>query len=64
MKKVSIGKNVPAFKLPATGSKTIKLSDLKGKIIVLYFYPKDSTLGCTKEGQYFRDYIRKFRAIL
>ncbi len=62
MSKISIGKKVPLFKLPATGDQTIKLSDLKGKNIVLYFYPKDSTPGCTREGQDFRDNIKKFRA--
>jgi len=60
MSKISIGKKVPAFSLPATGEQTLKLSDLKGKNIVLYFYPKDSTSGCTLEGQNFRDNIRKF----
>jgi len=60
MSKVSIGKKVPAFTMPATGDQTIKLSALKGKNIVLYFYPKDSTPGCTLEGQDFRDNIRKF----
>ncbi len=60
MSKVSIGKKVLAFSLPATGDQTIKLSALKGKNIVLYFYPKDSTPGCTLEGQDFRDNIRKF----
>ena len=60
MSKVSIGKKVPAFTLPATSDQTIKLSALKGKNIVLYFYPKDSTPGCTLEGQDFRDNIRKF----
>ncbi len=62
MNKASIGRKVPAFNLPATGDKNIKLSDLKGKKIVLYFYPRDSTPGCTLEGQDFRDNIRKFRA--
>ena len=62
MSKVSIGKKVPAFKSAATGDQTIKISDLKGKNIVLYFYPKDSTPGCTLEGQDFRDNIRKFRS--
>ncbi len=62
MSKVNIGKKVPNFKLPATGNQIIKLSDLKGKKVVLYFYPKDSTPGCTREGQDFRDNIRKFRA--
>ncbi len=60
MANVSIGKKVPAFSLPATGDQIIKLSVLKGKNIVLYFYPKDSTPGCTLEGQDFRDNIRKF----
>lgn len=62
MSKAAIGRKVKDFKLPATGDQTIKLSDLKGKNVVLYFYPKDNTPGCTKEGQDFRDYIRKFRA--
>ena len=60
MSKVATGKKVPDFKLHATGDKTIKLSELKGKNVVLYFYPKDSTPGCTLEGQDFRDNIRKF----
>ena len=60
MSKVTIGKKVPAFSAIATGDKKIKLSDLKGKNIVIYFYPKDSTPGCTLEGQDFRDNIRKF----
>lgn len=48
-----VGKSVPAFKLPATGDKSVALKDLKGKKVVLYFYPKDSTPGCTLEGQDF-----------
>ena len=62
MSKANINKKVPAFKLPATGEQTIRLSELKGNNIVLYFYPKDSTPGCTLEGQDFRDSYRKFRA--
>lgn len=62
MSKVKTGKKVPDFKLPATGEKTIALSELKGKNVVLYFYPKDSTPGCTIEGQNFRDSIKKFKA--
>ena len=62
MSKINTGKKVPDFNLPATGDKTIKLSDLKGKKVVLYFYPKDSTPGCTLEGQNFRDNIKKFKA--
>ncbi len=60
MSKVKVGKKVPDFKVAATGDQTVKLSDLKGKNVVLYFYPKDSTPGCTTEGQNFRDSIRKF----
>lgn len=58
---IEVGKKVPAFKLPATGEQTISLSSLKGKNIVLYFYPRDSTPGCTTEGQDFRDSIAKFK---
>lgn len=46
---------VPDFELPSTGDKTFSLSAAKGKNIVLYFYPKDDTPGCTTEGQQFRD---------
>jgi len=60
MSKVKIGNKVKDFKVLATGDKTIKLSELKDKKVVLYFYPKDSTPGCTLEGQDFRDNIRKF----
>lgn len=62
MAKASIGKKLSDFTLPATGMKDITLSDLEGKNVVLYFYPRDSTPGCTREGQDFRDNIRKFRA--
>ena len=62
MSKIKIGKKIPDFKLSATGDQTIKLSDLKGKKVVLYFYPKDSTPGCTIEGQNFRDNIKKFKS--
>lgn len=61
MSKVNIGKKVPNFELPATGEQNIKLSDLKGKKVVIYFYPKDSTPGCTTEGQDFRDNYNKFK---
>lgn len=50
----------PDFDLPVTGNKNVRLSDLKGKNIVLYFYPKDCTPGCTLEGQNFRDYHSQF----
>jgi peroxiredoxin Q/BCP len=61
MSKVTLGKKVPDFTLPATGEQNISLSDFKGKNVVVYFYPKDSTSGCTTEGQNFRDKINTFR---
>jgi peroxiredoxin Q/BCP len=63
MSSVILGKKIPAFALPATGGQTIKLADLKGKNLVLYFYPKDSTPGCTTEGQDFRDHYDEFQAL-
>lgn len=45
----------PAFSLKATDGSTVKLSDFKGKYVVLYFYPKDDTPGCTREACAFRD---------
>jgi peroxiredoxin Q/BCP len=61
MPKATVGKKVPAFNLPATGDKKIRLSELKGKHVALYFYPKDSTPGCTREGQDFRDLHAKYK---
>ncbi len=61
MSKAILGKPVPDFTLPATGGKDISLSDFRGKNVVIYFYPKDSTPGCTTEGQDFRDSINTFR---
>jgi peroxiredoxin Q/BCP len=61
MSKVTLGNPVPDFTLPATGGKDISLSDFRGRNVVIYFYPKDSTPGCTTEGQDFRDRINTFR---
>lgn len=52
---IEVGKKAPAFTLTAQDGKKIKLSDLKGSPVVLYFYPKDDTPGCTKEACAFRD---------
>lgn len=52
---------VKDFKADATGDQTVRLKDLRGQNVVLYFYPKDSTPGCTQEGQDFRDLHAKFR---
>ena len=49
MSKVEVGKKVPDFELPATGDTKFRVSKMKGKIVVLYFYPKDNTPGCTTE---------------
>ncbi|WP_315807851.1 peroxiredoxin [Pseudomonas sp. C9-3] len=57
---VELNKPVADFHAPATSSVEFRLSELKGKQVVLYFYPKDSTPGCTTEGQGFRDKIEDF----
>ncbi len=62
-KTVSLGKKIPAFKQPATSETQVQLTKLKGKKVVLYFYPKDSTPGCTKEGEGFRDMYKKFQKL-
>jgi len=54
-KQLKIGQKAPAFALPNQDGKIIRLSDFKGKKVVLYFYPKDDTPGCTKESCAFRD---------
>ena len=55
MSKVQVGKKVRDFKALLDNEKTFKLSENKGKNLVFYFYPKDNTPGCTKEGEDFRD---------
>ena len=60
MTKLNEGDNAPDFSLPTDGDKTITLSELKGKSVVIYFYPKDDTPGCTKESCDFRDNIKFF----
>lgn len=61
MSSVSLDKKVPEFSVSATGDKTINLKDLKGRKVVLYFYPRDNTPGCTTEGQDFRDHYQQFQ---
>jgi len=56
-----INRVVGDFKSMATRDKTIRLKELRGQNVVIYFYPKDSTPGCTLEGQDFRDLHTKFR---
>lgn len=52
---------VPNFTLPATSGKTFQLSDYLGKTLVIYFYPKDATPGCTTQGLQFRDAYTQFQ---
>lgn len=61
MSRPKLNRVVADFSCDATGDKTIRLKDLRGQNVVLYFYPKDSTPGCTLEGQDFRDLHGKFR---
>lgn len=59
---LDIGQTVPDFSAPATGDTTLTLSELRGKQVVVYFYPKASTPGCTTEGGDFRDRKADFDA--
>ncbi|MDP2324308.1 MAG: peroxiredoxin [Gammaproteobacteria bacterium] len=61
MSAVTLGKAAPNFSLPATGGKTVDLKGLRGSNVVLYFYPKDNTPGCTAESCDFGSLHRKFR---
>ncbi len=58
----TLGQAVPDFTAEATSNTTVKLSELKGQKVVLFFYPKDNTPGCTSEGQAFRDLYEQFQA--
>lgn len=59
--RVAVGKKVPDIELPATGDQTIRLSQFKGSRLILYFYPKDNTSGCTSEALAFAAYHDAFR---
>ena len=61
MPKVALGTKVPDFSLPATGDGTFSLQEASGRLLVVYFYPKDMTSGCTRESQDFRDLNTAFR---
>lgn len=60
MSSVELNKTVPDFEAPATGDQLVRLADFRGKNVVIYFYPKDNTPGCTTEGQDFRDRMQAF----
>ena len=53
----------PHLELASTGAKTFRLADAIGRTVVLYFYPKDNTPGCTTEGQQFRDLYPEFQKL-
>ena len=58
-----LNQSVPDFELPATGGKTFKLSQYPRKCLLIYFYPKDNTPGCTTEGMQFRDHYAEFQQL-
>lgn len=58
-----LNRPIPDFELPATGNRVFRLSACKGKLLVIYFYPKNNTPGCTTEGSQFRDLYPKFSAL-
>lgn len=63
MSDLDVGQPAPDFTLPTDGNGEITLSDLKGKEVVLYFYPKDDTPGCTKESCGFSDALPAFEGL-
>lgn len=63
MSEFNIGDQAPDFTLPTDGEGNITLSELKGQKVVLYFYPKDDTPGCTQESCDFRDNLSQFNAL-
>lgn len=60
MSKITVGRKIPNFKARIAEDTDIKISDYQGKHVVLYFYPRDNTPGCTQESQEFRDTKAKF----
>ncbi|MDE5070403.1 MAG: peroxiredoxin [Trichodesmium sp. St19_bin2] len=58
---LSVGTKAPEFTVKDTNGKTVSLSDFAGKTVVMYFYPKDDTPGCTKEAQSFRDNYAEYQ---
>jgi len=63
MSTVAVGQTIPDLAIQATDDQAFQLSELQGKNVVLYFYPKDNTPGCTTEGQDFRDHYDDFEAL-
>lgn len=63
MAQVELDKPVPALSLPSTSGADFTLSDARGSWLIVYFYPKDSTPGCTSESEDFRDLLPKFKKV-
>lgn len=60
---VTVGQAIPDFSAVATDGRVVQLLELRGQPVILYFYPKDNTSGCTLEGQQFRDLYERFVAL-
>lgn len=60
---LAIGEKAPDFTLPSDGGKDISLHDYEGQKVILYFYPKDNTSGCTLEAKAFRDHLADFKKL-
>jgi len=60
---IDVGKKAPAFTLPDQNDETVKLADLAGKWVVLYFYPRDDTPGCTTEAKEFTASLKSFQKL-
>ena len=60
---MEIGKKAPDFTLPSDGGENVSLKDFKGQKVILYFYPKDNTSGCTLEAKAFRDHREDFKKL-
>ena len=63
MTTINTGSPIPDFEAPSTGDKNIRLSNFLGRNVILYFYPKDNTPGCTMEGRDFRDHFIQFQEL-
>lgn len=63
MEKIKIGQKAPTFTLPSDNGKNISLEDFKGKKVILYFYPKDNTSGCTLEAIAFKNNLEEFKKL-